>query len=312
MKGMGKEGLQISKLTLGTAQLGLAYGIANAKGKPDASESGRLLTKALECDISCFDTARLYGDSEEVLGTFFANREKPMFITKVKLTPEPGLTDREVERMLRDSLDASLSALRVDRIPVLMLHNTDILKTHASVVKTTLDALKQEDKISHAGVSFVADINETLPIEWEAVLDEIYEAVQVPMNVLDQRLIHNGGLKQLHQAGKTIFVRSVFLQGLLFLQEERLPEVLKPAAGPILELHKLAGEERISLSQLAISFIRDLPEVDSLVIGAETAEQLEDNIALLKGPSLRPSIMRRLLEIERLPESILNPVLWPK
>lgn len=303
---------QIPRLTLGTAQLGLAYGIANAQGKPDVTESDRLLNKALDLGVTCFDTARLYGDSEKVLGTFFANRKKPMFITKVKLAPEPGLTELEVERMLRDSLEASLTALRVDQVPVFMLHNTDILRKHAAVVKSTLEAVKREGKIGQAGVSFVADINDTLPPEWEEALDEVYEAVQLPMNVLDQRLIHNGGLKQLYAAGKSVYVRSVFLQGLIFLPEDRLPEALRPATRVISELHSLAREEGISLSQLAISFIRDLPEVDSLVVGAETAEQLVDNMALLQGPSLRASTMQRLLRIEQLPESILNPALWPK
>ncbi|MBO9608237.1 MAG: aldo/keto reductase [Paenibacillaceae bacterium] len=306
------HGMRISALTLGTAQIGASYGIANTSGQPNRTESDLLLGRAIEAGVSCFDTAQLYGDSERVLGEFFADKNKPVLITKVKLNPEPGLTDVAVERMIRDSLESSLRLLRIPTTPALMLHNTDILRTHAKIVKKTMEALKSEGKIRLAGVSFVADVNDTLPPEWEAALDDVFETIQFPMNVLDQRMIHNGGLKQMSAAGKVIFVRSVYLQGLLFLPEERMPQQLRRAAPVIGQIRELAREERVSLEQLAVSFIRDLPEVNSLVIGAETAAQLENNAELINGPGLDSRTLAKLLEIPQLPESILNPVNWPK
>lgn len=299
-------------MTLGTVQLGLAYGIANTRGKPDRAESELLLAKALELGVNCFDTARIYGDSEEVLGRFFERREKPLFVTKAKLIPEAGWTDADVERVLRESAARSLECLRLPRLPVLMLHNTDILRTHAAGVKSALRALKDEGVIGKAGVSFSADVGDPLPPEWEAALDDIYEAVQLPMNVLDQRLIHSGGLRQMYEAGKIVFVRSIYLQGLLFLDEADMPPELRPAAGPIRTLREVADSEGIGVAQLALSFIRDLPEVDSLVIGADTPGQLADNAALMAGPALSERAVARLRSIPLLPESILNPALWPQ
>lgn len=312
VKSQDRHGLRISALTLGTAQLGFLYGIANSSGQPTRAESELLLDRAIEAGVTCFDTARSYGDSERCLGEYFADKQKPVFITKVKLLPETGLTDAAVERTIRDSLEASLDLLRIPTVPVLMLHNTDILRTHAKVVKQTMETLKSEGKIQLAGVSFVANVNDTLPPEWEAVLDEVYETLQIPMNVLDQRMIRNGGLKRMSEAGKTIFVRSVYLQGLLFVPEERMPQPLRPAAPVIGRLGELAREEGISLAQLAISFIRDLPEVHSLMIGAETAAQLESNAELINGPGLGSRTLAKLLTIPQLPEAILNPVNWPK
>jgi len=58
----------MSRLALGTAQFGSDYGITNRSGQVDPDEAGRILSLAHECGIDCIDTARLYGDSEAVIG----------------------------------------------------------------------------------------------------------------------------------------------------------------------------------------------------------------------------------------------------
>lgn len=65
------NGKSVSKMTLGTVQLGLNYGIANTHGQPDEKKSNDMLLSAIENGITSFDTARGYGTSEDVLGNFF-------------------------------------------------------------------------------------------------------------------------------------------------------------------------------------------------------------------------------------------------
>lgn len=306
--------MNISKMTLGTVQLGTPYGIANRIGQPDRNASAALLERAMSAGITCFDTARFYGEAEEILGHYFAGRagKPPVLVTKARIEPGDVASDADVDRALRASLERSLDRLQVSNVAVFMLHTPDVLRTaHGPAVLKTLRSLKEEGRIGCAGISLGTLPQETFPPEWETVLDETFGAVQLPVSALDQRWIRSGGLSQLRESGKTIFIRSVFLQGLIFLEEERMPPELQPAAEAIRQLRETAEQEGMSLAQLALSFIRDLPETDSLVIGAETVEQLEDNIALMAGPALSNGAAARIRSLAQLPESILNPARWP-
>ena len=80
--------MKISKLILGTAQLGLKYGIANINGKPDFKKSLNLLEFAWTNGINTFDTAPTYGNSEKILGKFISTKnknEKKIFVIITKL-----------------------------------------------------------------------------------------------------------------------------------------------------------------------------------------------------------------------------------
>lgn len=79
----------ISKMTLGTVQLGLNYGIANNEGKPDEEKAFRILDSALASGVNCIDTAAIYGDSEKVIGKYLADsytrRSEISIVTKFHL-----------------------------------------------------------------------------------------------------------------------------------------------------------------------------------------------------------------------------------
>lgn len=120
-------------------------------------------------------------------------------------------------------------------------------------------------------------------------------AIQMPMSLLDTRIIERGLLKELHDRGILVFVRSVFLQGMLCM--EKPPEKFAFMEPSIQLLREVAKKEGISLTELAVAFIRDLPGVDSLVLGCETPQQVLSNVELIKGKSLSPSATKEILEI---------------
>ena len=72
MRFIEKNGYKISELTLGTVQLGLAYGVNNYRGMPSFEESSAILDTALSEGIISFDTAQAYGESETVLKRYFS------------------------------------------------------------------------------------------------------------------------------------------------------------------------------------------------------------------------------------------------
>lgn len=305
------SGLSISPLTLGTVQLGMPYGIANKSGMPDKSTSCSILQAAIDGGISSFDTANEYGESEKVLGSFFNNKAEPLFITKLRFNVDSRTKATDLEEQLYRCVKNSITNLRIKRIPVLLLHNPEVLEEHGETIAFLFRRIQSEGLVNKIGVSFGANTDEQFQTVWEIVQDDLYEVVQVPANIFDRRLFHNEGFEKLQANNKIVFVRSIFLQGVLFLKENELPNHLSEAQQALHIVNNISQKSGFSIAQLAVSFIRDLDYVDSLVIGAETPEQLGATIELMKGPALpkrvREECMQRLNE---LPENVINPALW--
>lgn len=291
----------------------MPYGIANQTGIPDEDECTRLLHAAVAGGVTCFDTANHYGESEFVLGQYFLDKAKPVFMTKLKLSFDTNTKRESLERQIREAVETSLRRLQIPKIPVMMLHEPSVLWEHADTVAMSFRNLLRDGLIERAGVSFGNDIELHFFRTLQYVQDDLYEVVQIPLSILDHRLFRNKGLERLRAADKLVFVRSVFLQGLLFMSPDKLTGHHLPVADTLRLLRGLSQEEGMPLTQLAISFVRDLPQVDSLVIGVETAEQLTANLRLIAGPAISEKTRMRIMSsIGQLPESLLNPALWPQ
>ncbi|WP_010268971.1 aldo/keto reductase [Paenibacillus senegalensis] len=303
--------LPVSPLTLGTVQLGMPYGVANKSGMPDEAAAFAILNEAIDGGVTSFDTAHAYGASEKVLGRYFHNKAEPTLISKLRIEGGSQLTADEVEQQMLSQLEGSLRDLNVSRLPVLLLHNPEELIPHGRTITAVFEKLCKEGIIGYAGVSFGANTDEQFKTLWDTVCEDVYQAVQIPINVLDHRLIHNGGLDKLRQSGKTVFARSIYMQGLIFLQDDELPSHLQIAAAPLAAVREIAVKANLSVSQLATSFVRDLPGIDSLVIGVETVDQLREALNQIAGPPLeeatRQECMKRLKDV---PEQVVNTLLW--
>lgn len=308
-------GLHVSRMTLGTVQLGMTYGIANTSGKPDSQTSREILESAWHGGITCFDTAHMYGESEKVLGDFFATRQEPLqpaFVTKMHLTGDRNTAEKTLETQMMVAVETSLQKLQIKQIPIMLLHNPGILYEHGKTVARFMKKLKEQGVIRSAGVS-LDPFSNTFDDIWPVLHEDVYEAVQVPINILDHRLIRNGALSRLYEAGKTIFARSIFLQGLIFLTEKEWIEKLNVADHWLKELQAMAELEGMSTSQMAVSFVRDMKEISSVVIGAETSLQVKSNLSLMGGPQMseksRYELSRKMSDI---PDRVVNPLLWTK
>ncbi|HHW31324.1 MAG TPA: aldo/keto reductase [Clostridiaceae bacterium] len=304
------KGMRISQYTLGTVQLGIDYGIANKAGKPGIEKSFSILQTAEELGINAYDTSEAYGDSENILGKYFTEKSdktnQPLIITKVRAKPGDEAEGADLEKNITSYVEASLERLNLKRIPILLLHNPNDLYTFGKRMADVMERLVTRGYIEKAGASVYTteDVEEMLKYD-------IYEAIQVPMNIFDHRLIKSGALKKLIDKNTIIFVRSIFLQGLFFLNPEELQGKLVKAKEPLVKLRQFADKAGLNIAQLALSYIRDMEGITSLVIGAETPEQVRENAKLMETPRLDPDLVE---EIERtftdIPVEILNPSLW--
>src|SRR6267143_2447162 len=124
---LGNTGLQVSEVSVGTAEIGLDYGFKGSAhySRPESSESIRLIRRALDLGINLIDTARAYGNSEEIIGMALKGAQpSPYIVSKVFLSPEAEYTDfTALRHEIFTSIETSLKALRRDSIDLLLIHN---------------------------------------------------------------------------------------------------------------------------------------------------------------------------------------------
>jgi len=127
---------------------------------------------------------------------------------------------------------------------------------------------------------------------------DIYQATQVPMSMFDQKLITGGYIDRLKEKNVIVFVRSVFLQGVFFLDPDKMtdPLLIEYAKPHILKLREFCERTGMSVAEFAISFMRDVPGVTSLVLGADTEEQVMQNIAYMNAPALSAEMRKEVTE----------------
>lgn len=288
-------------VTLGTVQLGQAYGVANSDGMPDEDMAMGVLDAAWAGGVRTFDTARAYGQSEDRIGSWLAaSGHRPHLITKaLKLGDRVAPADT-----VRDSVALSRTALKVDFIDGLMMHSAhDIF---CPGVMDALSQLKTDATIGGFGISAYApeDVDKALEVPGLSM-------VQVPFNVFDRRMKTSGVLDRCAASGVTVFARSLFLQGLFFLDPETLPKHLSEAAEPLHQLHAFAKDVGRSVAEVALVTVRDTPGVASVVLGAERAEQIRETLALAKAPPLSDNEREAVFRIgDGLSERVYHPGLW--
>ena len=276
MKYTDIKGKKLAALSLGTAQLGQDYGIANTNGQPSLAQSFEMLSAALEMGVASIDTAKQYGNSEEVIGAFLRQWKGEIPFITTKLWNLAGDTYGQVEKHVVTETEGALQRLGVSRVNNIMLHvSADITKFGDKAAKAMRSLVDRGyTDLVGASVYTNADVENLLCYPE-------YDSIQIPMSIFDQRLIHTGAVEKLHNAGVTVFVRSVFLQGLFFLDPDAMtdPILVEEAKPRVCKLREYAEKEEMTVAELAIAFMRDLPGVTSLVLGADTAEQVKANAA---------------------------------
>jgi aryl-alcohol dehydrogenase-like predicted oxidoreductase len=299
----------ISKITLGTVQLGIPYGIANKSGQPPTSSSHELLQFALDNGINTLDTARIYGSAEEVIGSF-EQSDQFIIITKFKLS-DAALDNIDLAICeARESVRDSCETLKITTIPICLFHkNKDqAIEKVSDILPAILKVLKKEGWISEGGISVYSPAELQYIRNWETI-----RAVQVPMNIFDTRLLTQNLMQILVDNQVKVFIRSIYLQGLILMDENQVPDHLSFAKAPLQRLKKIAASANREIKNIAFSFVRDSPGVTSLVVGAETVGQLKENLALLSGSPLPPEVYSDILNaFKDLPEELITPALWNK
>jgi aryl-alcohol dehydrogenase-like predicted oxidoreductase len=256
----------IKKLGLGTVQWGLPYGVANQQGITTPEDVAKLLTAACRYGIEVLDTASLYGKSETVLGENKLDDFK--VVTKTPSFTSQRITNTEIDQLC-EAFYRSLNLLNVKKVYGLLIHHADdLLIPDGEKLLAAIANLKEKGLIQKIGVS-VYDSSQV-----DSVL-KIFnpDLVQLPLNVFDQRMLESGHIQLLKSRGTEIHVRSVFLQGLLLMPLSDVPSFFKPIYPSLVRWSDAAREQGFTAHQAAIAFVKNLPQVDTVLVGLESIPQ---------------------------------------
>lgn len=300
--------MELTKIVLGTVQLGLDYGVNNVRGKPSRQESLAILDRAYEQGIRIFDTAFAYGDAEEIIGEFISARKlggQIQIISKL----EPNCVPQEsknayeiIESKLRDSLHR----LNRQTIDGYLLHTSPYIFR-----KEIVDALhrcKMNGLVKNIGVSIYEE-SEALAAASSPLIDYI----QIPYSVFDQRLNTTDFFRLAKENGKKVFARTAFLQGLIFMAEEKIPDYASGVKKYLKEFDDIIRGYGLSRIQAALMFSASEPCIDYIVFGVDTIEQLTENINTMANLNYNADCVAELKDrFSNIEKSIIFPSLWKK
>ena len=284
----------VSKIAIGTVQFGMLYGIANKNGQVKKNEIFRILDFAYNNGINTIDTAKMYGSSEQRVGYYLKNntRQNWSIITKVN-----GKVNS-----LKNQINDSICKLNTTPEVVLAHSVADYLNP---VFCNELHQLKDTKSIKKVGVSLYT-IDEA-----HKVLSSLRpDVIQCPLNILDTRLCRNGILDEIKTREIEIHIRSVFLQGLFFLSEDKLKQHFPDVVTTINRLKMLSLDMGLTLAELSLLWVCSLEQVDKVIIGVDNVTQLKAHQKTLK-KKVGPAVFEKALSIEYENDKILNPSLWP-
>ena len=277
------------KLALGTAQFGLDYGITNHSGQVAIDEVKDILEYAKTNNIDTLDTAARYGNSEQVLGEVGVNNYR--IITKT--TPLKNGVDGVIK-----GFHQSLDNLNTGQVDGLLIHNIDDVKDKRfGDLFHKLNELKEEGLINKIGFSTYT------PDQVYFLLENFdFDLIQVPFNVFDTRLIEGGQLQALKKKNIEIHARSIFLQGVL-LDFDNLSSYFSRWEKQFDKYQGAVEKRGLSLLEYALNFTLNVQEIDKILVGVNSTDQLKEIVQAKKKQSSLSAFPINDI-------SLLNPGLW--
>ena len=283
------------KIALGTVQFGTHYGIANANGQVNSSEVKEILDHARNSGVDTIDTAISYGSSEQSLGD--AGVEGFQVVSKLPQIPEDY---GDLRLWINRQVHRSLKSLGVKKLSGLLLHRpSQLFDPDKKELWSLLLQLKSDGLVEKVGFSIYT------PNE----LDELWGAfkpdlVQAPYNVIDRRLVDSGWLQRMHEEKVEVHVRSIFLQGLLLMNEGSRPAKFSKWASVWRQWESWLKANDIAPVQAAVSFALSESRISKVVVGVDGLGHFKDIIAVANNTGKFPG--RLHIRDTRL----LNPSEW--
>ena len=316
---LGRTGLQVSALTMGTFTFGGRGGFANAASQ-DVVQARNLVDVCLSHGVNLFDTANMYslGLSEEILGEVLHSRDIDAMVTsKARMPIGEGVNDQGASRwhLIREC-ERSLKRLKRDHIDIYYVHEWDGL-TAVEETMSALDLLVRDGKVRYVGCSNYSAWHVMKSLAAADAAKGVRFATQQIHYTIEAREAEYELLPLSVSEQLGVLVWSPLAAGLLTGKHHRgqgVPEGSRQAAGwnepPIRDPDRLweivdvlvaIGElHGVSAAQVHLAWLLTRPAISSLVVGGRTAAQFEDNLQATE-LQLTPDELKQLNDVSRLP-----------
>lgn len=256
---------KFKKFALGTAQFGMKYGVGYSNEEKSEEQIYEILNFFYENGGRWIDTASGYGNAIKKIGNLGVADFS--IITKLSGVSLIGNKFNSCE----DELLRTLDHLKKKKIDYVLIHDIEnIFPDHRKDIILRFENIKKMGLTRKIGLSlYNYEILNTLDLE-------CIDVVQGPLNLFDQTFLNQRVQSTLKKNKIAFHARSIFLQGLLLLNEKDRPLYFRPWEHKFKILSQLAKSLNVSILQLCLSFTLMQKNVDRIVIGVQSKSQLNE------------------------------------
>jgi uncharacterized protein len=289
----------IDRICIGTVQFGKEYGISNLYGKTSENEVFKILDFCANKGIQWLDTAEDYGDSQKVLGKYLKSNPGVFKL-------QSKVSNKSNSSSIKRNFHKTLEELNVEYLNSYLFHSYEKFKSESYLLADQIKEIKESGLCLSIGVSLYED---------DHALDEkvlrFSDEIQLPFNLLDNYTNRGEVIKKLLDKRKKIQIRSIFLQGLLLMNFNKLPKELNDLNQSLFKIKNIAKRHNMSITELSLYYSFYNMFADKILLGVETLQQLKFNLSLIqKSLNQSEDIFFEINEVKVENKLLLNPSNW--
>ena len=282
-------------IALGTANFGSKYGI-NKKNINSIKNIKKILKYCSANKINILDNAQSYGSSEKLLSQ--CKLKKFKVITKIKLPKK--YNKKDINKNIIKSLFETILKLKINKFYAILIHKFSKKKQDNLRLISILKEIKKKKLVKKIGISvYSPEELERIWIYWKP------DIVQCPLNVLDQRFYRSGCLNKLNKLKIEVHIRSIFLQGLLLKNYNKIPKKFVKWNYLFKRWIKFCNINKVSQLEGCIQFINSLKFSSKVIIGFANLNQIKQIIMIAK-----KSNKMKLFKYYSNNKRLIEPRLW--
>lgn len=278
---LGRTGLKVSEIGLGTTVIGYVYGIG-PRDLPPEEEVIKFLHEVVERGVTFIDTGSFYGLAEERIGRSGVAK-LPGVIVSTKcghvLDKGEAISDEELAKIMKGDVESSLQKLGLDHLELVQVHGGTAERIKDGSIIGAMQKLKDEGKVRFVGIS---TRGEEAPLA--AIESGFFDVLQLAHSILDQRMAKRVFAEaKKHNIG--IINRSALLKGALTPAAEHLAPALAPLKKNSYAAKKVGERLGTDLSTLALRFALSNDAISTVLVGTNKLKHIESALrAATEGP----------------------------
>ena len=277
------------ELILGGAQIADSYGVSNRKKGINQSELKKIFKHKNK--IRYIDTANTYKNSLETLSKYYKKYNLNINL-KINLGKNSNYQKKFFSR-----INKSLIKLKTKKIYSIMIHDTknflELNKKKKDYIYNGLKVLKVKKKIEKFGFSIYTK-NELSKLK----KFKEFDIIQIPGNIFDQDILLDNSINFLKKRKIEIHVRSIFLQGLIFLEFEKTKKITGVYSKRLEKFFKKFKTKKERIYH-CLNFIKNHKNIDKIIIGITSLNEFNEIIKYLKIKLKKKIIQNFLLKIKK-------------